>query len=86
MLKLFENEEAAWILAKTVAYNFDELPEEVRNELLLKLAEKEGTAWIVAWTVVDNLDKIPKEVRKRLPEEVKIQIIFLLDNRIGGVM
>jgi len=64
LLKLAEKDEAALAVARAVADNFDKLPEEVRNELLLKLSEE--ATWIVAKTVVYNFNRIPEEVRNKL--------------------
>ena len=54
--------EVAW----TVAANFDKLPQDVRNELLLTLSEKEETAEALAWSLATRFDKLPQDVRNRL--------------------
>ena len=52
-------------VAEYVAYNFDELPDNVRN-LLFKLSEIDEVAFYVALAVTDNFDKIPNDVRNKL--------------------
>jgi predicted negative regulator of RcsB-dependent stress response len=65
LLKLSEKDEAAEGVASAVAYNFDELPEDVRN-LLFKLSEKEEVAWAVALAVAANFGELPENVRNNL--------------------
>ena len=45
-----------------VMRNFNKLPEEVRNKLLLILAEKDEVAYDMKEIVVENFNKLPEEV------------------------
>ena len=78
LLKLAEKDKATLAVARdvfvsynfevagAVADNFDKLPEEVRNELLLKLSEKKGSTPFVAYIVDCNFNKLPEDVRNEL--------------------
>ncbi len=46
--------------------NFDDIPGDLRNELLLKLSRKEGVAGAVVLIVANNFDKLPDAVRDEL--------------------
>ncbi|NKQ37999.1 MAG: hypothetical protein HF967_00710 [Methanosarcinales archaeon] len=65
LLKLAENDEAAWVVARTITDNFDKLPEDVGN-LLFKLVENDETAGDVALAVTYNFNKLPKDMRNLL--------------------
>jgi predicted HAD superfamily phosphohydrolase len=49
-----------------VSNNFDEIPEKVRNELLVKLTDNESAHKDVAWTVEHNSEKIPDSIRDEI--------------------
>ena len=78
LLKLAEKDKAAlavargvfvsynFEVARAVADNFDKLPEEERNEILLKLSEKKGSTSFVAYIVDCNFNKLPEDVRNEL--------------------
>jgi len=69
LLKLAENSYSAANVASVVADRFDELSENVRNQLLLKLAEKgEERGLDVVSTIVKNFDRLPDQVRHLLFE------------------
>jgi len=65
LLRLTENYETAWMVARAVALNYDWLRDEVGN-LLFQLAEKDGTATEVARAVAENFDRLPDDVRNKL--------------------
>ena len=72
--RLMENDKeggVAWTVAWSVAENFDKLPPDVRNNLLLKLSEKDKAALDVASTVRKNFDMLPEEVRNQLLLKLK---------------
>ncbi len=64
--ELADKESAAEGVARAIVFNFEKLPEKVRNELLLKLADKELAAKYVAWVVAYNFEKLPEKVRNLL--------------------
>jgi hypothetical protein len=65
LMYLSEKDEATVEVAWTVAYNFDKLPEKVKN-LLFQLSEKDKGAVEVAWAVAYNFDKLPEKVKNLL--------------------
>ncbi len=66
LFKLAEKDSAAGVVASEIVKNFDKLPADVRNELLLKLADKDSAAEEVVRVVVNNFDKLPDTVRNLL--------------------
>jgi hypothetical protein len=71
LLKLAVDKGMAGIVVRTIANNFDEMPENVRN-LLFRLAydlaydEETHNAWYVAYAIAANFDKLPDNVRNLL--------------------
>ena len=59
---------AAVYAACAVAENFNKLPENIRNELLIKLSKMDEAAGYVAITIAKYFDKLPDGVRKLLFE------------------
>jgi hypothetical protein len=82
--------DAARAVAYGISENFDNLPENVRNELLLKVADSKEAAGVVAEAVSSNFDKLPGNVRNLLfkladyydeiPENVRNQLLYELTN------
>jgi hypothetical protein len=66
------------VILNTVSQNFDKLPDNVRNELLLKLAENKEAAGDIADAVSRNFDKLPDNVRNEL-------LVKLADNHTPEV-
>jgi hypothetical protein len=66
LFKLSEIDEVAFDVALAVTDNFDKIPNDVGNKLLLILSEKNGAAEVVAGFVADNFDKCPDNVRNLL--------------------
>jgi hypothetical protein len=58
--------DAARAVAYGISENFDNLPENVRNELLLKVADSKEAASRVHDAVSKNFDKISKSIRNEL--------------------
>lgn len=54
------------IISRTIVDNFDRLPEDTRNELLLKIADNKDAAEYVAYAVSHNFNKLPKDTRNEL--------------------
>jgi hypothetical protein len=46
-----------------VAWNFEELPEDERNKLILELSKKDRAAKTVKKIIRNNFDKLPDEIR-----------------------
>jgi len=57
---------AAWILAEGLGENFDKIPENERNALLIKLSKNRLTADTVRQIVARYWKKIPRDFRNRL--------------------
>jgi len=74
ILSYYKGFDAAGEVAYAVAYNFDKLPEHVRNELLLKLAENKYSAGAVAYAVSLHFDKLPEKVQNLLFKLVKNKV------------
>jgi hypothetical protein len=76
LFKLVDNKDTAGIVASAVAYNFDKLPENVRNELLLKAAnsidrnENPFAGSYIADAVSRNFDKLPENIRDELQKRL----------------
>jgi hypothetical protein len=73
LFKLSERDGAARHVAEVMVYYlcskmhyFYEIPEEVKNKLLLQLAEKDEAAWYVAHFIAGNFNTLPEEVRNLL--------------------
>jgi len=68
LFKLSEKDKVACEVAEAIANNFDELPEDVRNQLLLRLSQRDevAVAWDVGRAVVNNFNKFPEDVRNQL--------------------
>ncbi|MDI6811429.1 MAG: hypothetical protein QMD80_07160 [archaeon] len=62
-------------VARTVAWHFSGLPEDVRNQLLLELSEKKEAARGVALAIAGNFNKLPESVR---------YLLFKLSERNAG--
>lgn len=58
-------------VVEAVSNNFDKLPENVRNELLVKLAEKKEAAWPVTDSIDNNFDKIRENIRNEILRQLK---------------
>jgi predicted transcriptional regulator len=70
LMKLADNKDGsrgvAFDVSNTVANNFDKLPVDARNELLIKLSDKKDAAHTVSNTVANNFDKLPENVQNLL--------------------
>jgi conflict system STAND superfamily ATPase/trypsin-like peptidase len=68
LMKLSNIDEADLEVANFVYYNFDRLPDHLREELLIKLADNEGqgVAGSVARTIANNYDKVPDKLKNLL--------------------
>lgn len=53
-------------IAGIIEENFEKLPEEVRNELLVKLSEKEGEERYVAKAIASNFNEFPDNLKNLL--------------------
>ena len=73
LLKLSEKDEAAWAVASTVATNFDKLPDDVRNELLLNPFNINSVRKNVAETIQIYSIKIPIPLRINILTRFKYQ-------------
>jgi hypothetical protein len=62
LIKLADDKDGAY----AVASNFDKLPENVRNELLVKLAGRYYITHDVAVSTVSNFNKLPETIRNEL--------------------
>lgn len=63
---IFKNINTLDILSRIIANNFDKLPENLRNKLLLELSKEENAADYVAWTIANNFDKLPEYIQNIL--------------------
>lgn len=61
--ELSQYNNSAGAVARVVGENFDKLPEDVRNKLLLKLSEKDKAAGDVALAIAVNWYRLPEYVR-----------------------
>lgn len=71
LLKLAERKETSKAVGWTLAYSFNKLPQELRNELLLKLSKMDNAEKPLAHIIVGHHDEIPSNVRNLLPDLVK---------------
>ena len=67
IFKLAYNHITSRFVTDAIAYHFDKLPPDVRNQLLLKLADDpSATPHDIALTVDHYFDKLPPDVRNQL--------------------
>lgn len=66
LLKLAESRKTAPAVSSTLTLNFDNIPVDIRNELLLRLSKKD--IGLVALDIVFHFDKLPHEIRNLLFE------------------
>jgi hypothetical protein len=77
LFKFSENAETAEDVAEAVTGCFDELPEDVRNGLLIKLSETVASGW-VAQLIAEKFDKLPDEVRNLL-DKLQKELEFVME-------
>lgn len=70
LFNLSENYTAVEAVAKAVRFHFDELPEDVRNKLLLKLSLNYDPGWSfeedIGRVIAKNINEFPKNIRNEL--------------------
>lgn len=64
LVKLADNEGSDYTIASIVSSNFDKLPENVRNELLVKLAGRYYITDDVDVLIKSNFNKLPETMRR----------------------
>src|SRR5215813_12775664 len=69
-VSLFKYRDVIVFIAKIISSDFDKIPEDVRNQLLLKISDSylgsEEAKADIAVTISSNFDKIPEDVRNQL--------------------
>jgi hypothetical protein len=53
-------------LAETISQKFDELSEDIQDQLLFKLSENEDAASDMVATIADNYDKLSTHTKDKL--------------------
>jgi dsRNA-specific ribonuclease len=76
LFKLAKDKEKAWCAAEATFQHFDQLPENVRNKLLILLVSNENAARIVALTVSEKFDML-QDVRNELLLNLTSQELLL---------
>ena len=83
MFKIANTRTGAFHVVSAIRENFNTLPENVRNDLLLKIADKEGTVSTFAQIITENFNNLPEEIqnliyRDNLQKELKELVEFYL--------
>ncbi len=72
LLKLSNDIDAAWGVLDCVDHNFQKIPENIRDELLLKVVDySEGISDFVSRIVSNNFHKMPENVRNELLARIR---------------
>ena len=78
ILKLAYKHKAAETIAYTTRLNFDKLPKEFRESLLVKLADKDTAAGEVGDVLLYHLENLSEEAKLKL--NIREQLMFKLAN------
>jgi hypothetical protein len=65
LIKLADNRKAAEYAARIVSEYFD-LPENVRNEVLIKLAGIESASMQMTEVIAENFSRLPENIRRNI--------------------
>ena len=70
MIKLCQWDEIAKDVLWVVSLNFNNIPEDLRNDLLLRFNENKITMWNYSWCIAFNFDIIPASLRNMILEKI----------------
>jgi hypothetical protein len=68
LFKSGDSEDTAADVVFAISSNYERLPENIRNELLLKIGDKKEADFTMATIVRDNFDKLPENLSLKLAE------------------